>query len=113
MDLDPFARFFNRMFGRWDDSPNDQQYYVKIFFAIISALICGIGGPFFAGTRGLMFGVLVYVLSLFVIRFLLEIDPQKLGGMQKMVTNSLPSYLLLWVVLWALIWNFWIPVLYP
>lgn len=109
MELDPLKDFFNRLFGRWDDSPNDQQYYVKIFFAIISAIVCGLAGPVFAGTRGLFFGVLVYVLSLFVIRYLLEIDPAKLGGMQKMVTNSLPSYLLLWVVLWTIMWGFWLP----
>ena len=109
MELEPLERFFNRLFGRWADSPNDQQYYVKIFFAIISALVCGLGGPFFAGLRGLVFGVLVYVLSLFVIRHVLGIPLDKLGGTQKMITNSLPSYLLLWVVLWTIMWGFWLP----
>ncbi|MFX1579430.1 MAG: hypothetical protein ACFFBJ_07245 [Promethearchaeota archaeon] len=109
MDLTPLKNLFNRMFGRWADSPNDQQYYVKIFFAIISALICGIAGPAFRGTRGVIFGFLVYVLSLYVIRYLLEIDLETLGGTQKMITNSLPSYLMLWVVLWTLIYAFTIP----
>jgi hypothetical protein len=109
MDLTPLKNFFNRLFGRWASSPNDQQYYVKMFFAIISALICGIGGQVFAGTRGVMLGFLIYILSLFVIRYLLDIEPGKLGGMQKMITNSLFSYLMLWVVIWTIIYAFSIP----
>jgi amino acid permease len=106
MNLTPLQNFFRRIFGRWDDSPNDQQYYVKIFFALISALVCGITGPVFAGTRGVIFGFLVYILALFVIRYLLEISLEDLGGTQKMITNSLPSYLMLWVVLWTLMYAF-------
>jgi hypothetical protein len=109
MVLAPLKSFFNRMFGRWESSPNDQQYYVKMFFAIISALICGIGGQVFAGTRGIMLGFLIYILSLYVIRYLLDVEPEKLGGMQKMITNSLFSYLMLWVVLWTIIYGFSIP----
>jgi len=106
MSFTPLKNIFNRIFGRWDDSPNDQQYYVKIFFALISALVCGLAGPTFAGTRGVIFGFLVYILSLFVIRYLLEIDLETLGGTQKMITNSLVSYLMLWVVLWTLMYAF-------
>ena len=106
MNLTPLKNLFNRMFGKWDNSPNDQQYYVKIFFALISALVCGLAGPFFAGTRGVIFGFLVYILSLFAIRYILEIDLATLGGTQKMITNSLVSYLMLWVVLWTLMYNF-------
>lgn len=109
MELTPLQNLFKRMFGRWDDSPNDQQYYVKIFFALISALVCGIAGPIFAGTRGVIFGFLLYVLSLYAIRYLLEISLEDLGGTQKMITNSLPSYLMLWVVLWTLMYAFSLP----
>jgi hypothetical protein len=109
MELTPLKNFFNRLFGKWANSPNDQQYYVKMFFAIISALICGIGGQVFAGTRGVMLGFLIYILSLFVIRYLLDIEPKKLGGMQKMITNSLFSYLMLWVVVWTILYAFTIP----
>ncbi len=106
MNLTPLKNLFKRMFGRWANSPNDQQYYVKIFFALISALVCGVTGPIFAGSRGVIFGFLVYILSLFAIRYLLEIDLATLGGTQKMITNSLPSYLMLWVVLWTLMYAF-------
>jgi len=109
MDLTQLKNIFKRMFGRWDDSPNDQQYYVKIFFALVTAIICGLGGQAFAGTRGVLFGFLVYILSLYVIRYLLEVDPSQLGGMQKMITNSLFSYLMLWVVVWTLLYAFSIP----
>ena len=109
MDLTPLKNVFNRMFGKWADTPNDQQYYVKILFAFISALICSIGGQAFAGTRGVMLGFLIYVLSLFVIRYLLEVEPEQLGGMQKMITNSLFSYLMLWTVIWTLLYAFSIP----
>ncbi|MHA2146076.1 MAG: hypothetical protein ACXAB0_11545 [Candidatus Thorarchaeota archaeon] len=109
MDITPLKNLANRMFGRWAHSPNDQQYYVKIFLAIVTAVICGLGGLTFAGTRGVLFGFLMYVLSLFVIRFLLDIEPETLGGTQKMITNSLPSFLMLWVVIWTLIYAFVIP----
>jgi len=97
------------MFGKWADSPNDQQYYVKISFAFISALICGIGGQAFAGTRGVMLGFLIYILSLYTIRYLLDVDPEQLGGLQKSITNSLFSYLMLWTVVWTLLYAFSIP----
>jgi hypothetical protein len=109
MELIPLKNFFNRLFGKWANAPNDQQYYVKMFFALISALICGIGGQIFAGTRGVMFGFLMYIISLFVIRYLLDVEPEKLGGLQKMITNSLFSYLMLWVVIWTIIYAFNIP----
>ncbi|MFW9813102.1 MAG: hypothetical protein ACFFF9_11650 [Candidatus Thorarchaeota archaeon] len=109
MDITPLKNLANRMFGRWAGSPNDQQYYVKIFLAIVSGLVCGLGGLTFAGTRGVLFGFLMYVLSLFIIRYLLEIELEKLGGTQKMITNSLVSFLMLWIVLWTLIYAFMIP----
>jgi membrane associated rhomboid family serine protease len=108
MELTPLKNLFNQMFGRWADTPNDQQYYVKIFFALVSALVCGLAGPTFAGTRGVIFGFLVYILALFVIRYLLEISLDDLGGTQKMITNSLVSYLMLWTVLWTLMYAFYI-----
>ncbi len=109
MDLTPLKNVFNRMFGKWADTPNDLQYYVKIFFALISAIVCGIGGQAFAGTRGVIFGFLVYILSLFAIRYLLDVDPEDLGGMRKMITNTLFSYLMLWTVVWTIIYAFSIP----
>ncbi|MFW9955582.1 MAG: hypothetical protein ACFFD3_13615 [Candidatus Thorarchaeota archaeon] len=100
---------FQRLFARWKGKPNDQQYYVKIFSAILSGLTCAAGGQVFAGLRGLMFGLLIYGLSLYIIVYLLDIDPQELGGRQKLITNSLPSYLLLWVLLWTVLYAFTLP----
>ena len=101
---------FQRLLRRWEDKPNDQQYYVKMLFAIISAIICGLSGQAFAGLRGLMFGVLVYGLTLYVVVYILEIDPEAIGGRQKLITNTLPSYLLLWVLLWTVIYAFMLPL---
>ncbi len=106
MELDFLQSFFKRAYGRWERVPNDQNYYVKISFAIITAIICGVGGSFFAGIRGLMFGLLVYVVALFVLVYLIEIDVNALGGRQKLITNALPSYLLLWVLFWTLLYAF-------
>ncbi len=106
MELDYLQSFFKRVYGRWERSPNDQNYYVKISFSIISAILCGVGGGFFAGIRGLMFGLLIYVVALFVLVYIVEIDVGALGGRQKLITNALPSYLLLWVLLWTLLYAF-------
>ncbi len=101
---------FQRLLGRWADKPNDQQYYVKILFAMLSAVICGLGGQAFAGLRGLIFGLLFYGLTLYIVVYLLEIDPETLGGRQKLITNTLPSYLLLWVLLWTVFYAFSLPL---
>lgn len=108
--IQPLQGFFNRLFGKWDDNPSEQQTYVKLFFSFISAIICGLYGPIFAGSRGLIFGILVYILSLFVVVYIMEIDPEEIGGRQKLVTNTLPTYLLLWVVLWTLFYSFTLPL---
>ena len=107
--IQPLQNVFKRMFRKWEDKPTDQQTYVKLFFSFISAIICGLYGPTFAGSRGLIFGILVYILSLFVVVYIMEIDPEELGGRQKLITNTLPTYLLLWVVLWTLFFAFTIP----
>lgn len=100
---------FQRIFARWSHDPNDQQYYVKMMFALISAIICAAGGQTFAGTRGLMTGLLIYALSLYAVVYLLGIDPEELGGRQKLITNTLPSYLLLWVLIWTVLYAFTLP----
>lgn len=107
--MEVLQNVFQRMFSHWAGNPNDQQYYVKILFALLSGLICAAGGQAFAGIRGLTFGLLMYVLTLYIIVYLLKIDPEELGGRQKMVTNTLPSYLLLWVLLWTVLYGFTLP----
>ncbi|MDF1538009.1 MAG: hypothetical protein P1Q69_03810 [Candidatus Thorarchaeota archaeon] len=107
--MEVLRNVFQRMFGRWAKSPNDQQYYVKILFAIMSGIACAAGGQAFAGIRGLMLGLLIYALSLYVVVYLLEIDPEDLGGRQKLITGTLPSYLLLWVLLWTILYAFTLP----
>ncbi len=101
--------FFEKLFGRWADKPQDQQYYVKMFFAIISAVICALGGTVFAGIRGILFGLLMYVLTLYVLIYIMKIDIEGVGGRQKLVTNTLFSYILLWVLLWTLFYSFTLP----
>ena len=107
--MDALKSLFKAIFRRWEDRPADQMFYVKMFFAFISAVVCGAYGTAFAGIRGIMFGFLVYVLSLYVIVYLLEVEPEQLGGRQKLVTDSLVSYLLLWVLLWTLLYAFTTP----
>jgi len=107
--MEVLRNIFQGMFGRWAKSPNDLQYYVKILFAIISGIACAAGGQAFAGIRGLMLGILIYALSLFVIVYLLEVDPEDLGGRTKLITSTLPSYLLLWVLLWTIFYAFTLP----
>lgn len=107
--MEPLKNLFKTMFGRWEGDPDNQDYYVKIFFAFVSAIVCAFGGQAFAGVRGLWLGLLIYVLSLFVIVYLLEIDPEEIGGRQKLIVKTLPSYLLLWVLLWSLLYGFFVP----
>jgi uncharacterized membrane protein YkgB len=107
--MEVLQSFFKRMFGRWLDDANDLNYYVKIFFAIITALICASQGQIWAGVRGVLFGFLMYIVSLYVLIYIMELDVEALGGRQKFVYNSLPSYLLLWVLLWTVLYVFTLP----
>jgi amino acid permease len=106
MIMEVLQNVFQRIFGRWEDKPDDQQYYVKILFAIFSGIICAAGGQTFAGIRGLMLGLLIYALSLYVLVYLLKFDPEEFGGRQKLITKTSPSYLLLWVLLWTVLFAF-------
>lgn len=108
--MQTLKNIFQRLFGRWSGNPQDQNFYVKLSFATVAGLICGITSPFFVGVRGLVFGLLVYILSLYVLVYLVEVDVAALGGRQKLIVNSLPSYLLLWVLLWTLIYSFTVTV---
>ncbi len=81
-----------------------------MFFAVISSIVCGAYGTAFAGIRGVMFGFLVYVLSLYVIVYLLDISPEDLGGRTNLVKDGIFSYLLLWLLLWTLIYGFVAPI---
>ena len=104
--MESLQSIFKRLFSRWADKPQDQNFYVKILFAIVSGVICGLAGSGFAGVRGLVFGLLVYVLSLYAVVYLLGVDPVSIGGRQKLITSALPSYLLLWVLIWTLLYGF-------
>ncbi|MCF2135700.1 MAG: hypothetical protein K9W43_00500 [Candidatus Thorarchaeota archaeon] len=108
--MGPLKSFFKTLFKRWQDKPKDQSFYVKMFFALISSIVCGLYGTAFAGIRGVMFGFLVYVLSLYVIVYLLEIDPADLGGRTNLIKDGIFSYLLLWLLLWTLIYGFVAPL---
>jgi amino acid permease len=103
------SHVFKSIFGRWAGKPQDQNFYVKIVFAMMSGVLCALGGEAFRGIRGLTFGLLVYVLTLYVVVYLLEVDPATLGGRQKLITGALPSYLLLWVLIWTLLSAFTAP----
>ena len=107
--MEVLRNIFQRIFHRWADDPKNQQFFVKMLFAVFSAIICSVCGRAFAGIRGLMFGILIYILTLFIIVYLLEIDPETLGGRVNLIKDTLFSYLLLWVLLWTLFYPFFIP----
>ena len=107
--MEVLQSFFKRLFSRWSDDANDLNYYVKIFFAIITALICASQGQLWAGVRGVLFGFLMYIVSLYVLVYIIELDVKALGGRQKLAYNSLPSFLLLWVLLWTVLFAFTLP----
>ncbi|MEM2142962.1 MAG: hypothetical protein QXS20_01100 [Candidatus Thorarchaeota archaeon] len=104
--MGPIRAVFKRMFGRWANSPQDQSFYVKMVFALLSGVLCALAGDAFRGIRGIVFGILIYIISLYAIVYLLEVDPSRIGGRQKLIVDSLASYLLLWVLVWTLLIGF-------
>ncbi len=107
--MGPLKSLFKKLFGKWQDDPKEQSFYVKMLFAVISSIVCGLYGTAFAGVRGVMFGLLVYVLTLFIIVYLLDVEPESLGGRTNLIKDGLFSYLLLWILLWTLIYGFVAP----
>ncbi|MGQ4914517.1 MAG: hypothetical protein ACP6IU_07155 [Candidatus Asgardarchaeia archaeon] len=85
-------------------SPKDKVYYTKILMAVVFAAICAYFN--ITETLGFMVGLagafVAHVISLYV----LSVSPEVFDGSQsKMFLNGFFSYLLLFIVLWALFYD--------
>ncbi len=83
---------------------NDKMYYLKITFAIIASILCVLFD--LRGWRGGLFGLVIYGFTYYITIYVLNIDPSEVGGRTKVITSGLFSYLLIWVLVWTILFDF-------
>ena len=87
-------------------SDNDKIYYMRIVIAFMTASI----NTFLGLTElpGVILAVFMLIVSHFIAMFLLDIDPEEMGGHFKMVSIGLFSYLLIGLVVWVILYNMFV-----
>ncbi|MBS7643029.1 hypothetical protein KEJ26_00335 [Candidatus Bathyarchaeota archaeon] len=83
--------------------PSSIVYWTRIGLAVLTTLICL--GLQLSGVRGIILGVLMYIVSYYVIRFGLNVEPEAVGGGNKLFTIGIGSYFLVWLFTWALLYT--------
>jgi hypothetical protein len=90
--------------------PDDRIYYTRLIFAVVAASVC-LGFNFsgqILGLPGFILGVVIIVLSYFVAVYLLGVDPKAIGGHRRGLTKGLGTALLLFLIIWFLVYNFFV-----
>lgn len=88
-------------------SPEDLVYYTRLSFALIGAAIAlafNLSGPL--GLVGFIIGIVLVVLSYLIPIYVLDVDPQEVGGHGKGLMKGLGTGILLFLVIWILVFNF-------
>jgi hypothetical protein len=84
--------------------PLDKVFWVRASMGVISGAILGFVTHFtgLSGTNGILFAMLMYILSYYIARFTAGTEiPQK--DTRKLVTSGLGSFILLFLFVWILI----------
>lgn len=79
-------------------------YFLKGLFGLLTSTICIILK--LEGGIGLMFGILMYFLSISVIRHILRIKPSDITSPEQLYLNGLAPYLALWLLPWIVVYTF-------
>ncbi|MCD6510849.1 MAG: Rab5-interacting family protein [Thermoprotei archaeon] len=81
-------------------SVDDAMYYIRLILGVIMGVICGALG--LEGLAGLYVCIVGYVLSYYVIRGVLKVDPTSLEKPTRLFTVGGGTYVLIWIVTWTL-----------
>jgi len=84
-------------------NPKDKIYWIKISFAIITALVCGFLGM--TGVHGFLFGLLMLITAYYFSIFAVRREIEEVGGLGTVFFTGLFTYIFLWLVLWSLIYT--------
>ncbi|MHA2408354.1 MAG: hypothetical protein ACXACA_08295 [Candidatus Ranarchaeia archaeon] len=95
-----FSSWFNSL------SSNDKIYYMRIAIALFTAILNTVIG--LVEITGVILAVFMLVVSHFVSVFILDIDPEDMGGHFKMFSIGIFSYLLIGLVTWVALYNIFV-----
>ena len=84
-------------------NPKDKIYWIKISFAIITALICGFLDM--SGWYGLFFGLFMLLTAYYISLFMVRREIEEIGGVGTVFFTGLFTYIFLWLVIWSLIYT--------
>ena len=94
--------FFNRI------KPEDRIYYTRVIFGFVAATIClglNLSGVFAA--IGFVLGAVLIGFSYLIPLYILGVNPEDIGGHVKGVMKGLGTGILLFLVVWLLLYNFY------
>lgn len=86
----------------------DKIYWVRAVTAVVAGLISALTYIFYPlAERGILIGIFFYLLSYYVVRFLLGIkeDKEKNITPKTFILNGLGTYIILWLFTWILLIN--------
>ncbi|MCC6013226.1 MAG: Rab5-interacting family protein [Candidatus Verstraetearchaeota archaeon] len=78
-------------------------YYIRIIFAIIAGLLCGILN--LKEGIGLIVGVSFFLLSYILFRYVIKGIYSRVKDYRKLYTTGIFSYFLIWYVIWVITYN--------
>lgn len=93
-----------KLLGSIKLKPSSLVYWTRIGLGVLTAILCL--GLQLLGIRGIILGVLMYVVSYYLIRYGLGVEPKAVGGGNKLLTIGIGSYFLVWLFMWALLYTF-------
>lgn len=85
---------------------NSKIYWFRVLLAIATGFISAFFG--LAGSeaiRGFLFGIIIYIASYYILRFGFGITPESVGNGHKLMTNGLGSFIVIWIMVWALLYT--------
>lgn len=78
-------------------------YWSKLILAIISALLCSLLR--LTGLLGVAFGIIIYISSYIITRYIFRIDPTEVGGTKTILTKGIGTYFFTWITTWTIIYT--------
>lgn len=84
--------------------PLGKIYWTRFLVAIVAAITCAGFGQ--TGLSGIALGVSFYIISYILVRYVLNIEPEEVGGTRTLYSKGIGTYLFTWITLWTIIHTF-------
>jgi len=81
--------------------PSAKVYWARVLLAIPAALISFLLQ--LSDWSVLSFGIMMYLISYYIIRYGLNVDPKSVGGAPNLITIGLGSFFMVWIAVLGLI----------